>query len=365
MMPILNRPVLSRRSILRIGAGSAAASVAGRAALALTDIARVTVTGSTETTAGAAFKRSGKVRIGFSNGFSGNTWRTECIASLRNEVAKHPEIADLIVVDGQGDITKQVNDIQDLIAQQVDAILCIPNSSTAVAPALARAMRAKIPVVPFNLGVSGTQWCSYIGTDPFKKGVAWGKFLTDTLGNKGKIVALGGIPGNSGTAACWAGTQTTLGKGIEVLAMKDAYWQEDRAKVVMADLIVAYPQIDAVWCDGGQDGAGVAKAMIAAGRKLVPITGDDYNGLLKVYDQHHADNPDFKLGLISEPTWESTLAVRTALALLSGKDVPKQQIIQPTLIDDANYTQYVKRDLPDGVFVDTDLTDAELAAIFH
>ena len=44
------------------------------------------------------------------------------MASLRNEAAKHPEIADLIIVDGQGDITKQVNDIQDLISQQVDAI---------------------------------------------------------------------------------------------------------------------------------------------------------------------------------------------------------------------------------------------------
>ena len=221
-------------------------------------------------TSGAKYKRSGKLRIGVSNGFSGNTWRTECMASLRNEAAKHPEIADLIIVDGQGDITKQVNDIQDLISQQVDAILCIPNSSTAVAPALARAMRANIPVIPFNLDVSGEQWCSYIGTDPFKKGVAWGAFMTEALGNKGKIVVLGGLPGNSGSAAVWAGAQTTLGKGIEVLAMKDAYWQEDRAKVVMADLIVAYPQIDGIFCDGGQDAAGAAKAMLAAGRKLVP-----------------------------------------------------------------------------------------------
>ena len=360
-----NQSIMSRRAALKMGAGFAVGGLAGRGAFAETDISKVTVTGSKEMTSGARFKRSGKLRIGVSNGFSGNTWRTECMASLRKEAAKHPEIADLIIVDGQGDITKQVNDIQDLIAQRVDAILCIPNSSTAVAPALARAMRANIPVIPFNLDVSGEQWCSYIGTDPFKKGVAWGAFMTKALDNKGKIVVLGGLPGNSGSAAVWAGAKTTLGKGIEVLAMKDAYWQEDRAKVVMADLIVAYPQIDGIFCDGGQDAAGAAKAMLAAGRKLVPITGDDYNGILKIYDQHHEDNPDLKLGLVSEPTWESTLAVRTALKLLAGEDVPKQQIIQPTLIDNANYAQYVKRDLPDGVFVDTDLTDAELAKIFH
>ncbi len=78
-------------------------------------------------TSGAKHRRSGKLRIGVSNGFSGNTWRAECMASLRKEAAKHPETAGLIIVDGQGDITKQVNDIQDLISQRVDGLLCIPN----------------------------------------------------------------------------------------------------------------------------------------------------------------------------------------------------------------------------------------------
>lgn len=365
-MSIKTSHALHRRDALRLGLGFAgAAAIGAGSARAADTVAAATIDKSSEITAGARFKRSGKLRIGFSNGFSGNTWRTECLASLRKEAAAHPEIAELIVVDGQGDITKQVNDIQDLISQQVDAILCIPNSSTAVAPAIAKATRQGIVTVPFNLDVSGTHWCSYIGTDPVKKGLAWGKFLTAVLGGKGKIVALGGLPGNSGSADCWRGVQQTLGKGIEVLASKDAYWQEDRAKVVMADLIVAYPEIDAIYCDGGQDAAGAAKAMLAAGRKLVPITGDDYNGLLKLFVQYHPTQPDFKLGLISEPTWESVVALRTALTLLAGKDVAKTQTIQPKLITDANAEQYVKPDLPDGVFVDTDLSDAELKKIFH
>jgi ribose transport system substrate-binding protein len=365
-MNIITNHRLGRRDALRLGLGvAAAASMAPRRGFAADTVAEATIDKSSETTAGANFKRSGKLRIGFSNGFSGNTWRTECLASLRKEVAAHPEIAELIVVDGQGDITKQVNDIQDLISQQVDAILVIPNSSNAVAPAIAKATRKGIATVPFNLPISGSNWCSYVGTDPVKKGLAWGKFLTDTLGGKGKIVALGGLPGNSGSADCWKGVQQTLSKGIEVLAWKDAYWQEDRAKVVMADLIVAYPEIDAIYCDGAQDAAGATKAMLAAGRKLVPITGDDYNGLLKLYAEHHATQPDFKLGLISEPTWESVVALRTALTLLGGNDVAKTQTIQPKLITDANAAQYVKSNLPDGVFVDTNLSDADLNTLFH
>ncbi|HTW29669.1 MAG TPA: ABC transporter substrate-binding protein [Acetobacteraceae bacterium] len=360
----MNQPSTGRRRLLQLGAGIAAAALLPRPGFADV-ISDAKIVDSTQTTSGAKFKKSGKVRIGFSNGFSGNTWRTECLAAMRIEAAKHPEIADFIVVDGQGDITKQVNDIQDLISQQVDAILCIANSGTAVAPALRKAMRAGIAAVPFNLPVEGEHWDAYIGTDPSKKGARLGAFLHDALGGKGKIVALGGLPGNSYTAAAWAGAKSALGSGIEVLAFKDAFWQEDKAKVVMADLLTAYPEIDGVWCDGGQDATGAAEAMLAAGRKLVPMTGDDYNGFLKLYAREHANQPGFRIGAMSEPSWEGVVAIRTALKLLAGDSVPKTQTIEPTLITDANYQQYIRPDLPDGVFIDTNLSDAELKKLFH
>jgi ribose transport system substrate-binding protein len=314
---------------------------------------------------GANFKKRGPYRIGFSNGFSGNTWRTEMLASLNAEAKRHPDIKDLIIVDGQGDITKQVNDIQNLAAQDVDAILCIANSGTAVVPTLARASREGIITVPFNLPVAGAEWTTFVGTDPTKKGHALGKWLRDTLAGEGKIVALGGIPGNSYTSAAWAGAKAALaGSNIEVLAFRDAMWQEDKAKVVTADLIAAYPEIDGVWADGGQDAAGAVLALLAAGRPLCPVTGDDFNGLIKLYAKYKASQPKFDIGLMSDPTWESVVALRAALTLLRGGAVAKRMIITPRLITKANYTSYIKPNLPDGVFVDTDLSDAELEKLF-
>jgi ribose transport system substrate-binding protein len=185
------------------------------------------------------------------------------------------------------------------------------------------------------------------------------------LGDSGKIVALGGLPGNSYTAAAWAGAQKAMeGSKIQVLAFRDASWEEDRAKVIMADLIAAYPEIDGVWCDGSQDAAGAMKALLGAKRPLIPVTGDDYNGLLKLYDQQKANYPKFDIGLLSEPSWESVVALRIAIKLLHGEDVPKRQIIEPQLITSENYKNYLRPDLADGVFVDTDLTDDELKALF-
>jgi ribose transport system substrate-binding protein len=347
---------------MMLGVGAAIGSLAFARSAVADVISNAKIEASPEMAKGV--QKSGKMRIGFSNGFSGNTWRTQNLASMQSEAAANKDKYDLITVDGQGDITKQVNDIEDLIAQNVDALLVIPNSGTAVVPALRKATKAGIMTIPFNLPVEGDNWTAFIGTDPKKKGATTGKFLNDALGGKGKIVALGGLPGNSYTADCWAGAKTQFESGIEVLAFKDASWQEDKAKVVMADLIAAYPQIDGIWCDGGQDAAGALKALMAANRPLVPATGDDYNGLFKLYDAQKAANPKFKIGCVSEPSWEGVVALRTAMKLLSGQDVPKRQTISPVLMDDSNYTQFIKKDLPDGVFVDTLLTDDELKKLF-
>lgn len=359
MHNMFNMPV-NRRRILQAGAG-----IAGLAALH--PLAALAQEGVEITAVGDKVKaaaKPGPYRIGFSNGFSGNSWRAMCISALQTEAKNTPDIAEFVVVDGQGDINKQVNDIETLINQQVDAILCIANSGSAVAPVLKAATEEGIVTIPFNLPVDGTDWSSYVGTDPEKKGAALGKWLNDTLGGKGKIVALGGLPGNSYTAAGWKGAQANFGPEIEVLAFKDASWEEDKAKVIMADLIAAYPEIDGVWCDGGQVGAGAMKALLAAGRPLVPVTGDDYNGLLKLYRAEKPNQPKFDIGVMSEPTWQGIFAMRAAVSLLKGEEVAKQQILVPALITAANYEKYIRPDLPDGVFTDTSLTDDELRAIF-
>jgi ribose transport system substrate-binding protein len=348
----------TRRSLLKGVAGTGALLALGGRAFAQEGVSLEGVGAMVKGTA-----KPGPYRIGFANGFSGNSWRAMAIAALEAEAKATPDIGEFII-HGQGDINKQVSDIETLINQQVDAILVIANSGSAVAPILKQATDEGIITAPFNLPVDGEGWSTYVGTDPQKKGATLGKWLSDALGGKGKIVALGGLPGNSYTAAGWAGAQEAMSKDIEILAFKDAFWEEDKAKVVMADLIAAHPQIDGVWCDGAQVGAGAMKALLAAGRPLVPVTGDDYNGLLKLYDAEKGNHPKFDIGLMSEPTWQGIFAMRAAVTLLKGGQVPKQQILSPAMITRDNYTKYLRPTLPDGVFTDTSLTDEQLAAIF-
>lgn len=355
---------LSRRRLLQYGAAGAGLVATSHLFPAFAD----TISDAKKTYSGPITKmpaREGPYRIGFANGFSGNSWRAMAIRALELEAETQDDVAELIVLDGQNDITKQVNDIESLISQQVDAILVIANSGSAVVPALRTAQREGIVVAPFNLPIEGEGYDIYVGTDPSVKGEASGTWLRNAVGDNGKIVALGGIAGNSYTAAGWEGAQRAFeGSNIEVLAFRDTDWSEDRAKVIMADLIAAHPQIDGIWADGGQVTAGASAALQAAGRPLVPVTGDDYNGLLKMYHEYKDSEPGFDIGLISEPTWQGVVALRNALNVLRGNEQQRDLTITPNLITKDNYTDFMRPDLPDQVFVDTNLSTEELLAIF-
>lgn len=355
---------LTRRKLLQYSAAGVGLLASGAFSSAWADtISDATIEFSGPLVSGK--KKDGPFRIGFSNGFSGNSWRAMCLRALEIEAASHKDLAELIVVDGQNDITKQVNDIESLINQQVDAILVIANSGSAVVPALRNARQEGILVAPFNLPIDSDGFDAYVGTNPALKGEKSGQWLRDRLGGKGKIVALGGIAGNSYTAAGWAGANKAFeGSDIEVLTFRDTDWSEDKAKVIMADLITAYPQIDGIWADGGQVSAGASSALLAAGRPLIPVTGDDYNGLLKFYDSHKASEENLDIGLISEPTWEGVVALRNVLNLLRGGELQRDLTITPKLITKENYKDFMRPDLPDSVFVDTNLSDEELKMIF-
>ncbi len=97
----------------------------------------------------------------------------------------------------------------------------------------------------------------------------------------------------------------------------------------------------------------------------MPCDGDDYNGLLKMYDANKDKNPKFTIASVSEPTWEGVVALRTASKLLAGEERAEASD-HPADRDRSLKTMRSssRQDLPDGVFVDTTLSDDELKKLF-
>jgi ribose transport system substrate-binding protein len=81
----------SRRQAIKFGASALGLGAFARAFPALADdiISKANIISVGETVSGAKYKKNPPFRIGFSNGFSGNTWRTECLYALKKEAAQH------------------------------------------------------------------------------------------------------------------------------------------------------------------------------------------------------------------------------------------------------------------------------------
>ena len=71
-----------------------------------------------------AMAKDGPYVIGLSNFSLGNSWRVQMVEEAKFAAAQQKDLVkQLIVTEAEGDISKQISDIEDLISKKVDAIL--------------------------------------------------------------------------------------------------------------------------------------------------------------------------------------------------------------------------------------------------
>jgi hypothetical protein len=74
------------------------------------------------------------------------------------------EDIEAVVLDAGGDVARQIAQIEDLIQQEVDAIIIWPTNGEAVIPAVRKAKKAGIPVVVTNSNIA-EQGFDFIATN--------------------------------------------------------------------------------------------------------------------------------------------------------------------------------------------------------
>jgi ribose transport system substrate-binding protein len=313
------------------------------------------------------FKKDGPYKIGFSNISIVNTWRVQLVRELEAE-AKRQNVT-LYTADAGGDVTKQISDVQDLITRGIDALLISPGSPTATNAAMKKALKAGIPVIAFNADVEGQDsYTAFIGTNEVEFGYTISKWLLKEMGGKGKIVALNGIAGNKVATDRYAGLEKALkelpdgGANVKVLATYDADWAYDKGKQAMEQALAAYPEINGVWSQGGAMSQGAMEAIQASGRSMVPVTGEDNNGYLKLWKKLQPSG--FKGIAASSPTWMSATALQTALDVLHGKSVPKKNYIPTPVITEADLDKFLKPDLSDSYWGNSKLSETEVKGFY-
>jgi ribose transport system substrate-binding protein len=212
---------------------------------------------------------NGKVKnltIGFSQTGFNHPWRVAMLQSLQAEAARHPNI-QLIVTDGHVDIAKQSDDVRDLLARGVDAIIMSPVESAGLVPAARGVMQNKLPLVVLDRDVP-TEKTLFIGQSNVTMAEQVAKRAAEELHGQGNVVVITGLKGSSPAVDRNKGMENVFKNypDIKILARGDGQWLREPAVKLMDDWLTAFPKIDAVFAHAEESSWGAELAIARANR---------------------------------------------------------------------------------------------------
>lgn len=311
------------------------------------------------------------VKIALSNSYIGNKWRAEMVNDFKSVCASTPWKDDVqcSVYNSGNDVSKQSQDIQNLIAERVDAILVDASSPTGLNGVIKQACDKGILVISFDS--FATAECGLVvNTDQKKYGEMAADWLVKKMNGQGNVIMVTGVAGTGVDTDRNAGAEAVFAKnpGVKVVAKYPGDWDSATALRNTAAQLPSLPQVDGVWAQGGTDG--VLKAFISAGKPLPFVAGEAENGFRKFMLKDGYPGPDAALKgkkvegfSIGQPPYLSVVALEMARQILQGKmDKKSIDLPFPTVTNDtAEIGVNVFPDLDDSFF--TTFTDSGPSAV--
>jgi ribose transport system substrate-binding protein len=307
------------------------------------------------------FKKDGPWVIGMSHfGVNANTWTVQVAHETEAAAAADPRIEKLIILDAAFDQEKQVADIEDLIAQGVDAIIVQPVTSTSANASIEKAVAAGIPVILHTGRIESTAFTVEIQGGAEHFGKVMGDFLVEQVGNDGKIWVLRGLAGHPEDINRYNGLMQALeGTNIEIIAEQPGSWQYDTAKKVCETLYLSNPEVDGIWSSGADMTRACVDVFNQFGAPIPPITGEGNNGFFGQWIEHGYPSVSAEYS----PS-QGAAGVRAALALLDGQEMFKSYDYNPAGWDVAKAQEYYRADLSANVWWPSELPEEKLIELY-
>jgi len=183
----------------------------------------------------------------------------------------------LVVTDAQDSVSNQISNIEDLLQSGVAVLIVNATDSDAVVPAVMEANSRNVPVIAVDRGINGGTVAYFIASDNVAGGALAAKYICDKLGGSGNVVELEGIAGTSAARERGKGFNDYLAAnctGLEVVAKQTANFDRAQGLSVMENILVAQPDIAAVFAHNDEMALGALQAIQASGRDILVVGFD-------------------------------------------------------------------------------------------
>ena len=289
---------------------------------------------------GLAFAGGGQAKKGRVFGYTcmqlSNPFFTILEKSIREAVEANGD--RLITVDPAMDPTKQINQIEDLISQKIDALFLNPVDWEAIRPALVALQRAKIPVINFDAEVKDMDLVTaYAGSDNKNAGYVCGLDLVKRFPNGGPIAILDSPTMNSVRDRIDGFNEAIKGKGFNVVFQQDARGDLPTALGLTENLLQSHPNIIAIMGGNDPTALGALAACKTANRTNVLIYGVDGSPEAKAAI---AEGGQFTGSGAQSPVAIGRESVKLAYKILNNESYDKRVPVATFMINKDNVAQY-------------------------
>ena len=269
---------------------------------------------------------------------------------LRNGMGKYAESqkdVSLQFEDAQGDVGKQLNQIQNFIAQKVDAIIVNVVDTDATPKMTKLATQAGIPLVYVNrMPADKTlpEKVAYVGSNEVDSGTLQMKEVCKLMGGKGSILVMMGDLANQAARQRTQDIEDVIAtpecSGIKILDKRTAKWQRTEGNDLMTNWISSGMKFEAVVSNNDEMALGAIQALKAS--KMLDKT------IVAGIDATQDALASMKAGELKVTVFQNAAgqgqgAVDTALKIIKGEKVPPMVWIPFELVTPANLSQYMSK----------------------
>jgi ribose transport system substrate-binding protein len=238
------------------------------------------------------------------------------------------------------DVNNQSNQVDNFISAGVKLLILNAADSKGIAPAVIRAKGAGMTVIAVDVAAEGGVDATVTSNNK-QAGALDGQFVADRLKGKGQVVIVNGPPVSAVTDRV-AGFLEVMKKypDIKILSQdQNAGGSRDGGLRVMADLLTAFPKLDAVFAINDPTAIGCDLAAQQAQRKDFFIVGVD--GAPEVVPSLKDPNSLIAASAAQDPYTMAEKAVSIGYDVMNGKKPAQELTLIPVqLITKENVAQY-------------------------
>ncbi|WP_294764895.1 substrate-binding domain-containing protein [uncultured Rhodoferax sp.] len=258
--------------------------------------------------------------------------------------------ANVLAENAQTDMVTQLNQIQGLIAQKVDALIVVPVDTSATQRITSLAVNAGIPLVYVNRKPADFDQLpptvAFVGSDERVSGTLQAREVCRLMGGRGHVLLLMGDLSNEAARTRTQDVEDVLASGscsgIKVHDKRIGNWKRERARMITTNILAASKlsgkKFDAVIANNDEMALGAIAALKAA-QQWTPdfIVG----GIDATPDalQSMRDG-DLKVTVFQNADAQGGRAVETALRLIRKQTVQRFVDVPFELVTPASLPKY-------------------------